>query len=269
MILVIADHCPCPLSAPLSELDPAVTCLVARGPRFHVTLTSVLQETGLDLVVLEGFLQTKQCFELLKIFKVSRPEVPVLFLLPTASDQSAGELLSRGARCCLQSPFDHGHLKDCIGMLLRLKRETRELRVPVSFPDSRATGIPAGSGAIPEPILRAISYAEHHATDRDLSVGRLARIACLSPYHFCRAFKKFTSKTPMQYVLHVRIERAKQFLGGRPEDMTVAMVANALGFCDSSTFNKHFKKITGHTPTGYKQLTRQAKAGSEQSETMI
>jgi hypothetical protein len=43
-----------------------------------------------------------------------------------------------------------------------------------------------------------------------LTVGRLARLAGLSPYHFIQAFRAHAGQTPHQYLRARRIERAKE-----------------------------------------------------------
>lgn len=49
----------------------------------------------------------------------------------------------------------------------------------------------------------------------------------------------------------LRIEEAKKLIDSNPK-MTFSEVAYSIGFADSATFSKSFKKITGDTPTNYK-----------------
>jgi len=73
----------------------------------------------------------------------------------------------------------------------------------------------------------------------------------LSPYHFCRAFKRSTGLPPHRYHATRRIERAKGMLAKR--SMSVTEVGFALGFAQTSSFTAAFRRVTGTTPTEYQR----------------
>jgi len=110
---------------------------------------------------------------------------------------------------------------------------------------------PAGSwarGGLPKWRLhRTIDYMMDHL-DRPLSLPELAANVELSQFHFCRMFKKSTNLTPHQYVLQLRIERARDLLTGR---LPLAEIAAQLGFADQSHFGAVFKRFLGITPSEF------------------
>lgn len=81
---------------------------------------------------------------------------------------------------------------------------------------------------------------------KNLSLHDLARLLNLSSYYFARQFKRATGLSPHQYVTQTRIEHAKRVL--LRGDMTVAEVAQAVGFTDQSQFARVFKQLVGLTP---------------------
>jgi AraC family transcriptional regulator len=81
----------------------------------------------------------------------------------------------------------------------------------------------------------------------DLPLRILAGTANLSEYHFLRMFKQSTGYTPHQYVLHQRIERAKELL--KQTDMTITEIAYLLGFSTPAHFTHYFRRKTGITPS--------------------
>ena len=102
-------------------------------------------------------------------------------------------------------------------------------------------------GALPRGRLRAVAeYIEGHL-DASPTLGQMAAVARLSPYHFARQFKTATGLPPHQYVIARRVERAKQLLQGGG-DFSLAEVAARAGFSDQSQFTHHFKRIVGVTP---------------------
>ena len=84
------------------------------------------------------------------------------------------------------------------------------------------------------------------ASDTDLD--KIADEACFSKFHFVRLFKSIYGKTPHQYLTHVRIERAKEYLA---DGQTVAYACFKVGFDSISSFTGLFKRRTGLTPRQY------------------
>jgi AraC family transcriptional regulator len=100
-------------------------------------------------------------------------------------------------------------------------------------------------GLAPVTLRRVLDYVEA-CLERDLTLGDLADVADLSPYHFARAFKCSTGWSPHQYVLRRRIERAKCHLAAG--ELPLAAVALACGFGSQSHFGARFREATGLTP---------------------
>lgn len=99
-------------------------------------------------------------------------------------------------------------------------------------------------------LKRVTDYINDHL-DRELSLEELAAIAQLSPYHFCRSFKRSAQLTPHQYVIRQRVERAKLLL--KDDKMGISEVAIACGFTHQSHLSRHFKRLTGMTPKKFSQ----------------
>lgn len=91
----------------------------------------------------------------------------------------------------------------------------------------------------------SLSYIERRMGE-PLTLEELARSASLSRFHFARKFRVSTGSSPMVFLLHARIERAKRMLAERRR--AIVETALALGFCDQSHFTRSFKRLTGLTP---------------------
>lgn len=84
----------------------------------------------------------------------------------------------------------------------------------------------------------------------DHTLEALAQRAGLTPSHFCRVFKKSTGTTPHQYVMKARLDRAQELLGA--SDMSIAAIADRLGFTSQSHFTRAFRQYAGQTPSGWR-----------------
>jgi AraC family transcriptional regulator len=106
---------------------------------------------------------------------------------------------------------------------------------------------PGPDGRLPRPRLRAVvEFIEENLGARP-SLGQMADIARVSPYHFARQFKAATGQAPYQYVITRRVERARQLLQ-KDHKLSLAEVATFAGFSDQSQFSYHFKRLVGITP---------------------
>lgn len=82
-----------------------------------------------------------------------------------------------------------------------------------------------------------------------INLNDIAEEASFSKYHFIRLFKNIYGQTPYQYLTAARIEKAKRLLR---TDKTVKEVCFLVGFDSTSSFTGLFKKITGTTPSAFK-----------------
>jgi AraC family transcriptional regulator len=91
-------------------------------------------------------------------------------------------------------------------------------------------------------------YVEEHLPDQ-IPLATLARLARLSTFHFCRAFKQSFGVPPHRYHTNRRVEKAKAMLAERKHSVTE--IGLTVGFSETSSFTAVFRKITGQTPSRY------------------
>lgn len=84
----------------------------------------------------------------------------------------------------------------------------------------------------------------------NITIEDICREIHVSPYHFIRMFKQQTGMSPHQYLLDVRIKKAKELLTSGA--YTVAETATLCGFLSASHFSATFKKYAGCSPLDYK-----------------
>jgi AraC family transcriptional regulator len=94
-------------------------------------------------------------------------------------------------------------------------------------------------------VREAIDYLHAHLAE-DISLDQLAQSVNLSPSHLRRLFKQATGLAPHQYLLQLRVNRAKELL--LTGSFSVGQVATEVGFADQSHLHRHFKRVFGVTP---------------------
>ena len=113
------------------------------------------------------------------------------------------------------------------------------------YGDATAIMLTPSNGLSLERLKRVYDYIEAHLDDR-LTLTDLASIACLSPYHFSRSFKRTVGIGPARYVIQRRLERAKALM--RRTSQPLASIAQEVGFVDQSHLTSVFRRETGVTP---------------------
>jgi AraC family transcriptional regulator len=87
--------------------------------------------------------------------------------------------------------------------------------------------------------------------EHELRLDQLAQVACLSQYHFARAFKKATGHTVHQYLITVRLERAKELLAAN--ESSIADIALQCSFSSQANFTRAFVRLLGISPGRYRR----------------
>ncbi|MEC5144846.1 AraC family transcriptional regulator [Chitinophaga sp. 212800010-3] len=85
----------------------------------------------------------------------------------------------------------------------------------------------------------------------DITLNKIASIACMSPEAFCRYFKKYTRKTFSAFLTEVRIGHACKLL--QQQNIVVNQVSLQSGFNSISYFNRKFKSMMKKTPLEYQK----------------
>ncbi|MEO1229464.1 MAG: AraC family transcriptional regulator [Myxococcota bacterium] len=117
-------------------------------------------------------------------------------------------------------------------------------------PEKLAARAPRANGALdPARLRRVLEYMDAHL-ERNVALSELAQVACLSPYHFARSFKRATGAAPHQYLMGRRLDRAMQLI--RQGHHGLAEIALKSGFSSQAHFARAFKRATGLTPTQYR-----------------
>ncbi|MEG0387843.1 MAG: AraC family transcriptional regulator, partial [Niameybacter sp.] len=80
----------------------------------------------------------------------------------------------------------------------------------------------------------------------------------LSPVYISKIFKEETGTSPINYLIQIRLEKAKEIL--EKNDMPINLVAKSVGYEDAYYFSKLFKKYYGSAPSAYsKQIKKEQK----------
>ncbi len=99
-----------------------------------------------------------------------------------------------------------------------------------------------------EKFTALLSYIDANY-NHELTLDQAARHVGFSKYHFARLFKIHLNTTFHNYLCHKRIQVAQTLLS---TDMSVTDIASQVGFNNTTSFCRCFKKIANCSPTEYR-----------------
>ena len=111
----------------------------------------------------------------------------------------------------------------------------------------------------PEPVRLAKAYIMNHLAE-PMSLEGVAGEVNVSPFHFCKIFKRATGMTFTDFVNRARVEKAKRMLM-RPA-ARITEVAYDVGFQSLSHFNRSFRRIASESPTEFRSRLREPRSGA-------
>lgn len=96
-------------------------------------------------------------------------------------------------------------------------------------------------------------YIDNHFKE-NLSLEMLAELTHVSKYHMVHVFTEEYGISPINYLIHRRIEEGKKLL--QTTDYSLTLIGRTLGFSSPSYFSQSFKKHANCTPMEYRKQSR-------------
>ncbi|MBI5362004.1 MAG: AraC family transcriptional regulator [Planctomycetes bacterium] len=129
-------------------------------------------------------------------------------------------------------------LRDAKGRVRGLVGTSRDLGSPEDDADYRG-------------VAHALEHVQKHL-DRPLKTLTLARIAGLSPYQLDQRLRRLFGTTTKEHVQRRRLDRAMHLL--RESELSIAEIAQRVGYADQSSFTRVFKRAVGTSPGVFREL---------------
>ena len=212
-----------------------------------------------DVVVLDYRLPDISGLEILREIKRARPQVPVIFITAYGDEEVAVKAFRYGAKDYLKKPFNYSeflHLIDFATSLADLsnREPRRALTAEVEhFASDFVESI--NTSTTRYNLQKALIYINDNYMNR-VSLEKVADKACTSKFHFSRIFKQSAGCTVQEYVITLRMAKAKALLNN--PNLSITRVAFSVGYPNLTNFERIFKKTIGCSPRQYRD---EVKAG--------
>lgn len=162
--------------------------------------------------------------------------------------------INREANAC--EPGRYFMVKAYLIQILCLIERLRRQEVEAADPEKRKEAVRCEFKSTNKKyvVKRITDYMENHYWEK-ISLDQIAENMYLSSYYISKLFKSETGDTPINYLISLRMSKARDMLEAEP-DCAVQDVAAAVGYGDAYHFSKLFKKYYGISPLYYKARLR-------------
>ncbi len=191
----------------------------------------------IDLVIMDVFMPGLSGTEVLKQLRDNLPGLGIIILTGYSSKDIAIEALKGHADDYLEKPVDIEKAKEIIENILAAKR---------SPADQSSQGIKGK-------IEKVKHFVERNCFKK-VCLEDAARSVCLSPKYLSRIFEEVTGTRFTEYRLKVKFTRAVELL--KKSGYNIDQIADKLGYKNTESFIRQFKKIAGLTPTEYRKADK-------------
>jgi two-component system response regulator YesN len=178
--------------------------------------------------------------DVLTEIKKTNSKLSVVILTGNSSKSVAIEALKSHADDFIEKPVDINKIKDIVDGLLESKEQEE---TPVL--------------GIKGKVQKVKRFVEKNCYKK-IRLNDVAQAVALSPKYLSRVFKQEMGMDFSEYRLNIQMERAKEFL--LKFGYNVNQVAEKLGYENSESFSRQFKKIVRYTPTAYRKKVQKRRS---------
>ncbi|MRN55958.1 response regulator transcription factor [Paenibacillus monticola] len=204
----------------------------------------------IDLLITDIKMPRMDGFKLIEQVRGSMKNVSIAVLSGFSEFEYARRAIRHGVLDYLLKPIDKTQLYEL------LKRVDEEKKKPPE-PEREQIVIQAAEGG-EHYVVEQTKIILEKEYGQNFELERLADTVGMNASYISRLFKFKTGQTITDYLIGIRIAKAKELLTEQP-DLKNYEIAEKVGYSDPVYFNKLFKKMCGMTPKDYKSGYRLAK----------
>jgi two-component system response regulator YesN len=157
----------------------------------------------------------------------------------------ARKALRYGVRDYLLKPVDKASLYE---LLVRIRQERQQ---PNEEQEASLQEEDEGLLTREHYVIERMKSIVEQEYDKNFEMERIADTVGMSASYLSRLFRQQTGMTLTDYLIEIRIEKAKQYLSDHP-NLKNYEISQLVGYNDPVYFNKLFKKMVGVTPKDFK-----------------
>jgi len=192
---------------------------------------------SVDLAIIDYLLPDRDGFEVLQSLREKNPEIPSIIMTGHGNEDIIIQALRENVTDYIKKPLNLIYLRQRVSDIFRDEKR----REDEALHSDRASQLDSIAKHIQDNFMG------------DLTLDKLARLACMSRFSFCRAFKERFSQCFVSYINSIRMKNAEQLLTNSHASITE--IAFSVGYRNSGHFNRVFKAAYKMSPREFRNKT--------------
>lgn len=197
----------------------------------------IVEKSGIDLVLADINMPVMDGIEFGKRAKEIKEDISIVIVSGYGEFEFAKKAIQIGVSDYILKPFTKDEIKNVV---MKLKE---------SLDDKRGIVKEEGLGKQRLLAKKVKAYVMENFTRSDLTVGEVAKHCFVDTSYIRRAFKKAYDMSISEYILSLRMEKAKELIKGNR--LKLAAVCTQVGFEDYNYFSRAFKRYYSISPKKY------------------
>ena len=190
---------------------------------------------SVDLAIVDYILPDRDGFEVLQSLRNRNPALPVIIMTGYGDEDVIIRALRKNVTDYIKKPVNLQYLRERVSDILGDEKGREDDALP-SYKRSH---------------LDIIAKHIQENYMGELTLDKLARLACMNRFSFCRAFKERFSQSFISYVNSIRLKNAGELL--KDSRTSITEIAFSVGYRNSGHFNRVFKAVYKMSPREYRR----------------
>jgi YesN/AraC family two-component response regulator len=190
----------------------------------------------IDLAIIDYILPDCDGFDVLRALREVDPEIPAIIITGHGDENVVIQAIRKDVADYIKKPVKLNYLRERL----------REI-----FSETDSGGGTEGAEAREKYILESVARHIEQKYMTDLTLEKVSRLACMSRFSFCRAFKERFGQTLISYLNGIRLKNALRLL--RNSDYNITEIAHSVGYRTMGHFDRVFRAAYKVSPREYRK----------------
>jgi two-component system response regulator YesN len=195
----------------------------------------------IDLALIDYVLQDSDGFEVLKAIREVRPELPAIIMTAYSNENVVLRAIRTEVADYIKKPLKLAYLRKRLSEILGDMEANKNLE---------------GLESREEFVLDGVAAYLEEKYMKELTLDKVAGMACMSRFRFCRTFKERFGQSFVSYLNSIRVKNAAELL--KKPNLTITEIAQFVGYKSITHFERMFRTLYGVSPGEYRKTARKS-----------
>ena len=195
----------------------------------------------IDLALIDYILPDGDGFEVLKAIREVKPELPAIIMTAYSNENVVLMAIRTEVADYIKKPLKLAYLRKRLSEILGDMEANKNLE---------------GLESREEFVLDGVAAYLEEKYMKELTLDKVAGMACMSRFRFCRRFKERFGQSFVSYLNSIRVKNAAELL--KKPNLTITEIAQFVGYKSITHFERMFRTIHGISPGEYRKKARKS-----------